>query len=224
MDVGQHNFRHKVKGLIFLVLLAFSWGAWSFPIFNTNLDPHVMQHRHAWAVQGGFLLPDASWRALSREVNGEKVTTQAYYWQGRWEYFVNNDWAIRLGGEWQEIYNRDLHYVGIFVGGDIVDVLYSKLQHRFYGVFTLGFSPHIEFEFYHNSIAPQRYFLDYGTAYQGKFAIEYEYLWKPAWQWRGTVGYFYEKPLGINDTPKVSVKELTIQGPYAGINLVYRPQ
>ena len=141
--------------LFFLCLLPLAFpAAWAFPTFNTNLDPHVAQHRHAWSLQGGFLLPDAAWRDLAREVNGEKVATQAYYWQARWEYFLNNDWAVRLGGEWQEIYNRDLHFVGAFFGGDIVDVLETKLRHHFYGVVGLGFAPHVEFKFHHKAIAP----------------------------------------------------------------------
>ena len=198
--------------------------AFSFPTFNTNLDPHLKTHQKNWSVQAGILLPDATWRALSRTVNdGEKIRTQSYYCQGRWEYFFTNDWAIRLGGEWQEIYNDNLHFIGVFVGADIVDVLYTKLRHHFYGLFSLGFAPYIEFYLRHRYIKEPNEFNRTGTAYQGKLALEYEYHWKPSWLWRFTAGYFYEQPVGVSDTPKVTFKDLTIQGPYAGVNLVYRP-
>jgi len=212
------------RGGLSLILLLSAQVVGAFPIFNSNLNPNIVHHRHAWSLQGGFLLPDASWRKLSTEVNEEEFVTRAYYWQTRWEYSISHDWVIRLGGEWQEIYNDNLHFIGIFVGGDIVDVLYAKLRHRFYGVFTLGFAPYTEFFFRHPSIAPPQEFDRRGTGYQIKFAFEYEYRWLPTWYWRATLGYFYEVPLGIEDTPKVSVKDLTIQGPYAGINLVWRPQ
>ena len=206
-------------GVLFFGLLP---TAWSFPTFNTNLDPHLKTHQKNWSVQGGFLLPDATWRALSLAVNDAKVRTKSYYWQGRWEYFFTNDWAVRLGGEWQEIYNENLHFIGIFLAGDIVDVLYTKLRHHFYGVFSLGFAPYVEFLLRHNIKEPNE-FNPKGTAYQGKLALEYEYHWRPSWLWRFTAGYFYEKPLGIAATPKVTFEDVTIQGPYAGINLVYRP-
>ena len=211
------------RGGLILILTLFTSVAGAFPTFNTKLDSHILQQRQAWALQGGILLPDATWRALSTVVNEKKVVTQAYYWQARWEYLINNNWAVRAGAEWQEIYNKSLHFIGVFLGRDIVDILYAKLRHRFYGVFSFGFAPYVEFYFHHASISPQQDFNHSGTAYQGKFSLEYEYLWRPSWHWRATLGYFYERPMGIEDTPKVSVKDLIIQGPYGGINLIWRP-